>query len=57
VEGFNGRYLYPLVPLLLVAVPTRAKRVFGLDASAWLVLTALVSVPATLWVTWQTYWA
>jgi len=57
VEGFNGRYLYPLAPLLLVAVPTRAKRVFGLDASAWLVLTALVSVPATLWVTWQTYWA
>lgn len=57
VEGFNGRYLYPLAPLALLAIPSRAKRVFGLGASAWLLLLAIVSVPATLWVTAQTYWA
>lgn len=57
VEGFNGRYLYPLIPLLLLAIPSAEKRVFGLRAPEWLLLLAVVSVPATCWVTWQTYWA
>ena len=56
VEGFNGRYLYPLAPLLLLAIPATGKPVFGLRASAWLSLLAIVSVTATLWVTWATYY-
>ena len=56
VEGFNGRYLYPLAPLLLLAIPATGKPVFGFRASAWLSLLAIASVTATLWVTWATYY-
>ena len=57
VEGFNGRYIYPLAPLVLLAIPTVGRPVFGLRASAWLLLLAISSVTATCLVTWQTYLA
>ena len=57
VEGFNGRYLYPLAPLILLLVPASRKPLFGLRAPAWLLLFAIVSVSATCWLTWRTYLA
>jgi hypothetical protein len=57
VEGFNGRYLYPLAPLVLLAIPTAGKPVFGLRAPAWLLVLAVASVTATCVIAWQTYLA
>jgi uncharacterized membrane protein len=55
VDGFSGRYLYPLAPLLLLAVPSTGKRIFSLSASQGLAILAMVSAFATLWMTWATY--
>jgi hypothetical protein len=55
VHGFNGRYLYPLAPLLLLAIPSVERSVFGLRAPAWLFVLAVVSVIATAGITWRTY--
>lgn len=57
VEGFNGRYLYPLAPLLLIFLPSGRKALLGLRAAFWLLLLGSFSVAGTCWVTWVTYWA
>jgi uncharacterized membrane protein len=57
IDGFNGRYLYPLAPLLLFFIPTAGRKLFGLTSSTWLVALGIVSVGATWWVTWWTYLA
>jgi hypothetical protein len=57
VDGFSGRYLYPLAPLLLLFVPATGRPMFGLPASAWLAILAVASAAATLWMTWATYLA
>ena len=57
VDGFNGRYLYPLAPLLLLLIPASGRPLFRLPAPAWLLLLALVGVGGTWWVTWRTYLA
>jgi len=57
VEGFNGRYLYPLAPLLLMFVKSKGEPIFGLRAAGWLLLLGLVSLGGTWWVTWSTYLA
>jgi uncharacterized membrane protein len=57
IEGFRGSYLYPLAPLLLLAIPSSGKRIFGLASSQWLLLLAAVSAGATWWMTWATYLA
>ena len=57
VDGFNGRYLYPLAPLLVLLATGRGVQVRGLSAAVWLLALGAVSVAATCWVTWQTYWA
>jgi uncharacterized membrane protein len=55
IDGFSGRYLYPLVPLLLLFVPSLGKPVSRLGAQQWLAILAVVSAAATLWMTWATY--
>jgi len=57
IDGFNGRYLYPLAPLFLFLVPSAGRRLFGLSSAAWLSVLGLVSVCATWWMTWWTYLA
>lgn len=57
IDGFNGRYLYPLAPLALLFVPAGGRKLFGLSASGWLVAIAVVSLGATWWMTWWTYLA
>jgi uncharacterized membrane protein len=54
VDGFNGRYLYPLVPLFLLALPAGKLR---RPAPGLLVMgLALVGTIGTLFTTWRTYW-
>jgi len=57
ISGFNGRYLYPLAPPLLMFLPSKKSIVLGLDAPAWLAILGLVAACSTLGVTWTTYWA
>jgi uncharacterized membrane protein len=57
VEGFNGRYLYPLAPLLLLALPTLASPFLGIAARWWLLSLAILSLAATWLQTWVTYLA
>ena len=57
IEGFQGRYLYPLIPLFLLAIPAAGKPFFGIPARAWLLAIGLLSVGATWWKTWTTYLA
>ena len=57
VDGFNGRYLYPLAPLLLLLVPSAGRKLFGLSSPTWLALLGGVSVVATSMMTAWTYFA
>lgn len=57
VEGFQGRYLYPMIPLVLVLLPSGGKPMFGLQPPGWVALIGAGSIGATCWVTWTTYWA
>ena len=57
IEGFQGRYLYPLLPGLLLFLPKKPVALLGLQAPAWLALLGLVAASSTLWVTYATYWA
>jgi len=57
VDGFNGRYLYPLAPLLLLLVPSAGRKLFGLASSTWLALLGGVSIVATWMMTAWTYFA
>jgi uncharacterized membrane protein len=57
VQGFQGRYLYPLAAPLLVLLPRRISTPpLGLDAKHWAGLLGLVSLFGTVLVTWTTYW-
>lgn len=56
IDGFNGRYLYPLAPLLLLMIPGTGKPLFRLPSSAWLLGLAIVSVGGTFWTTVHTYY-
>ncbi|HYI42075.1 MAG TPA: DUF2142 domain-containing protein [Sphingomicrobium sp.] len=57
IQGFNGRYIYPLAPLLLLLVAVPGRRIFGVSASAWLIAMGVVSVAGTWLVTSWTYLA
>jgi uncharacterized membrane protein len=57
ISGFNGRYLYPLLPPLLLFLPSKKSAMFGLDAPAWVAILGLIATSSTLGVTWTTYWA
>jgi hypothetical protein len=54
VDGFAGRYLYPLVPLILLALPSG--KIPGGKPGYVVALLAIVSALGTVHTTWQTYW-
>jgi uncharacterized membrane protein len=58
IRGFQGRYLYPVVPLLFLLLP---KTVPGagrrITAQSCLLAVGAFSVAITCWVTWTTYLA
>jgi uncharacterized membrane protein len=56
IDGFSGRYLYPLLPVAALLVRARGDRLFGLPPVKWLTLIGVLSVGTTLWVTIATYW-
>ena len=56
IQGFYGRYLFPLLPPLLILLPFRQFTFFGIQARAWVILLAIVSLTSTLGLTWMTYW-
>jgi uncharacterized membrane protein len=57
IDGFNGRYVYPLAPLLLLLVPSAGRKLFGLSSAACLTALGIVSIGATWGMTWWTYLA
>lgn len=57
IDGFQGRYLYPLAPLFLLAIPAAGRPFFGVTARTWLLVLGLLSLAATWWKTWATYLA
>ncbi len=57
IQGFQGRYLYPLLPGLLVSLPAKPVAIFGLQPSKWLALLGTLATASTLWLTYATYWA
>jgi hypothetical protein len=57
VQGFNGRYIYPLAPLAFLVVPAAGRPVLGLCAAKWVAMLGALSLCGTCWVTWQTYFA
>lgn len=57
IRGFQGRYLYPFVPLLLLLLPPGGREVFGRGAQQWLAAVGVISVAGTSWVTYSTYLA
>jgi uncharacterized membrane protein len=58
VNGFQGRYLYPLVAPLLVFLPRRKSGPFlGLESKHWAGVLGVFALSGTFLVTWTTYWA
>jgi uncharacterized membrane protein len=57
VQGFQGRYLYPLLPGLFVLLPEKPVAIFGVQSSRWLAMLGFVSLASTLSLTYATYWA
>jgi uncharacterized membrane protein len=55
IQGFQGRYLYPLVPLMLMAVRTSGKPFLRLSAGVWLSVQALVGLISAVGVSIVTY--
>ena len=53
IEGFQGRYLYPLLPLFVV-LPRLSRRPFGLAPETWLLAQVGIGLPAMLA---ETAWA
>jgi uncharacterized membrane protein len=58
IQGFQGRYLYPVVPLLFLFVPNlRSGAGRKISARSCLLAVGALSVAITCWVTWKTYLA
>lgn len=57
VEGFQGRYLYPVVPLLLCLLPPSRPKVMRRWGTPVVMVMAVLSGSLTLWTVWATYWA
>ena len=57
IDGFQGRYLYPLIPLFLLSIPAAGRPFLGLRVQYSLVALGLFSVAATWWKSWVSYWA
>jgi len=57
IRGFQGRYLYPLLPLMFIFLPRAGRPFLGFGAPAWLSALGAISLVGTLFVTWSTYLA
>lgn len=55
ILGFQGRYLYPLLPMLIAFVPTRQLALLGWEVRPWFMAHAVLCSSAVLWTTWATY--
>jgi hypothetical protein len=55
VQGFQGRYLYPVLSGLLMALPRRPAVLFGLSTTAWIAALAATATATTLAMTVSTY--
>jgi uncharacterized membrane protein len=53
VDGFQGRYLFPLIPLLLIFVPEGGRVRLGLSSAGWIMVIGTLSVAGTAFNTWQ----
>ncbi|MDQ0468786.1 DUF2142 domain-containing protein [Labrys wisconsinensis] len=56
IQGFQGRYLYPLAPLPLILLRTSGGPLLGLSAGAWTALLAMVGFAGALWISLETYY-
>jgi uncharacterized membrane protein len=52
IQGFQGRYLLPVLPLLLMFMPSGGAERLVLRSSGWLSILGVVSIAATCWSTW-----
>ena len=57
IEGFQGRYLYPLAPLFLIMIPAAGKPFFSMPARGWLLAIGILSIGATWAKAWAAYYA
>jgi uncharacterized membrane protein len=57
IEGFQGRYLYPLAPLLLLVIPAAGKPFFNIPARGWLLAIGVLSIGATWSKAWAAFYA
>ena len=55
IDGWNGRYVYPLAPLAVLLTRGRNEQLFRLAPVHWLALVGTLSVGFTLWTTMQIY--
>lgn len=56
VVGFQGRYLYPVAPLLVIMLRTTRDNILGLGVSALLGGFATFALGTTFWMTLATYY-
>ncbi len=55
ILGFQGRYLYPLLPMLIAFLPGRRLALLGWEERPWFLAHAGLCSLAVLWTTWATY--
>ena len=56
ISGFSGRYLFPLLPALLVFLPAKPVRVGPFTDGDWGVVLGALSLVGVVTTTAQTYW-
>lgn len=56
IQGFQGRYLFPVLPLLLCFLPRRPKPHSHHGPELAVLAMGLIAGPLTLWTTWHAYW-
>jgi len=57
IQGFQGRYLFPLAAPALTCLPRSGSRAYlGLGVASWTAILAATSLFGTVFVTWTTYW-
>jgi uncharacterized membrane protein len=57
IEGFQGRYLIPTLPLLLLLLPSGGRTSLGLSTRGWVILVGTASIVSTSLTVWTNYWS
>jgi uncharacterized membrane protein len=57
IEGFQGRYLIPILPLLLLLIPSGGRTTLGLSTRGWVILIGIASIISTNLTVWTNYWS